>query len=94
MKDFSVNLKPENAQYLFLKHRDIVSNVDWREIFRRRCLGEVRLVTKNRAAWACEHGQITKIRLSDGRGGKTIPMTVKVGNCRSRFDGYAGNVSQ
>ncbi len=94
MKDFFVNLKPEDAQYLFLEHGDMLSNVDWREIFIRRCLGEVRLVTKNRAEWACEYGQITKIRLSDGRGGETNPMTVKVGNCRSRFDGYAGNVSQ
>ncbi len=36
MKDFSVNLKPENAQYLFLKQSDMVSN-DWRAIFRHRC---------------------------------------------------------
>ncbi len=34
--DFSVNLKPENAQYLFLKQSDMVSN-DWRAIFRHRC---------------------------------------------------------
>ncbi len=50
-------------------------------------------MTKNRAEWACEHGQITKIRLSHGCGGETIPMTVKIGSCRSRFDGYLGNVS-
>ena len=29
MKEYSVNLKPEDAQYLFLKHGDMVSNVDW-----------------------------------------------------------------
>ena len=27
-------------------------------------------MTKNRAKWACEHGQITKIWLSDRYGGK------------------------
>ena len=49
-------------------------------------------VTKNWTNWACEHGQITKTRLSDGCAGETIPMTVKIGYCRSRFDGYLGNV--
>ena len=29
MKDFFVNLKPEDAQYLFLEHGDMLSNVDW-----------------------------------------------------------------
>ncbi len=29
---------------------------------------------RNRAEWASDHAQITKIRLSDARGGKTIPM--------------------
>jgi len=32
-------------------------------------------MTKNRAKWACEHGQITKIWLSDGGGSETIQMT-------------------
>ncbi len=32
-------------------------------------------MTKNRAKWACEHGQITKIWLSDGCKGETIQMT-------------------
>ncbi len=51
-------------------------------------------MTKNWTKWACEHGQITKIRLSDGGGGETMPMTVKIGYCRSRFDGNLGNVSK
>ena len=51
-------------------------------------------MTKNGTKWACEHGQITKIRLSDGGGGETMPMTVKIGYCRSRFDGNFGNVSK
>ncbi len=29
------------------------------------------------AEWACEHGLITKIGLSDGYGGETIPMVLK-----------------
>ena len=33
---------------------------------------------KNWAKWACEHGKITKIWLSDGCGDGTIPMTVKL----------------
>ncbi len=31
---------------------------------------------------------------SDGRGGGTIPVTVKIGYCRCRFEGYLGNVSK
>ncbi len=44
------------------------------------------------AKWASEHGQITKIGLSDGCGGKIAPEIVKIGYCRSGFDGYLGNV--
>ena len=49
-------------------------------------------VTNNWAKWACEHGQITKIWLSDGCWGETIPMTVKTGYCRGQFECYPGNV--
>ncbi len=38
-------------------------------------MGEVRLDDENWAKWASEYGQITKIGLSDGYGGETIPMT-------------------
>jgi len=33
-------------------------------------------MTENWAKWASEHGQITKIPLSDGCGGKPIPVVV------------------
>ncbi len=48
---------------------------------------------KNRTEWASEHGQITKVRVSDGCGGKTIPVTVIIVYRRSRFDDFLGNVS-
>ncbi len=48
---------------------------------------------KNRTEWASEHGQITKIELSDGYG-ETIQMVVKFGYDRSGFEGYLGNVGQ
>jgi hypothetical protein len=56
-----------------------------------RLTGEVRLGDDNWTRWACEHGQIIKIRLSDGSGVKTILLTAKIGLCRSRFDGFLGN---
>ncbi len=59
----------------------------------RPILGGVCLMMKNRAEWASEHGQITKVWVSDGCGGETIPMTVRIGSCQSRFEGYLGNVS-
>ena len=38
--------------------------------------GEVCLSMINRAEWASEHGQITKIRLPDRCGGKTFPTEI------------------
>ncbi len=38
-----------------------------------------------------QHG--AKVWVSDGCGGETIPMTVRIGSCQSRFEGYLGNVS-
>ena len=46
---------------------------------------------KNWAKRASEYGQITKIGLSEGCGGETIPMTVGTWYCRGRFGGYLGN---
>ena len=46
----------------------------------------------NWTEWACEHGQITKIWLSDGCKGETMPMTVKIGYDHFEFEGYPGNV--
>ncbi len=48
--------------------------------------------TRKLAEWASEHGPITKIGLSDGRGGKNIPTAVQFGYGRSGFGGYLGNV--
>jgi hypothetical protein len=44
------------------------------------------------AEWASEHGQITKIGVSDGCGGETIPTAVKLGYSQSGFGGYLGDV--
>jgi hypothetical protein len=49
-------------------------------------------MTKNWIKWASEYGQITKIGLSEGCGGKTITMVVGFGYCRRGFEGYLGNV--
>jgi hypothetical protein len=43
---------------------------------------------ENWAIWVSEHGQITKIGLSDGCGGETIPTVVKFGYGRNGFGGY------
>ncbi len=55
-------------------------------------MGEVCLDNEKMDEWACEHVQITKISLSDGGGRETIPMTVKIGCYRRRFEGYLENV--
>jgi hypothetical protein len=47
---------------------------------------------KNRAGWASENGQTTKIRLSEGCGGKVISMAVQLGCNRNGFEDYLGNV--
>ncbi len=49
-------------------------------------------MVENGAEWASGHGQITKIGLSDGCGGKIVPEKVKIGYCRSGFESYPGNV--
>ena len=49
-------------------------------------------MTENWAKWASEHGQITKIRLSDGCGGKTITTAAQFGYDRHGFEGYLGNI--
>ena len=48
---------------------------------------------KNRAEWASEHGEITKVWVSDGCGGEPIPMTVRIVSCQSQFEDYLENVS-
>ncbi len=55
-------------------------------------MGEVFLDNEKPGEWACEHVQIAKICLLDGRGGETISLTVKTSYCRRRFEGYLGNV--
>ncbi len=58
-----------------------------------RLTGEVCLNDEKLGKCACEHGQIANVWVSDGCGGETIPMTVRIGSCQSRFEGYLGNVS-
>ena len=41
-----------------------------------------------------KHGQITECRLSDRRGGETIPVTVKFEYCRRRFEVDLGIVGK
>ena len=55
-------------------------------------MGGVCLKNEKLGRLGSELAQITKIGVSDGSGGETIPMTVKIGYCRSRFEGYLGNV--
>ena len=47
-------------------------------------------MTTNLAKWASKYAQITKIWLSDGCGGETIPMTVRIAYDRRGFDNYLG----
>jgi len=47
---------------------------------------------KNRAEWASEHGQTTKIRLSEGCGSKVISMGVQLGCNQNGFEVYLENV--
>ncbi len=42
--------------------------------------------------WPFGHDQLTKIRLSDGCGGKTIITAVQFEYDRHGFEGYLGNV--
>ncbi len=53
-----------------------------------RCVWMVRKMTE----WASEHGQITKIGLSDGCGEKTITTAAHFEYDRHGFEGYLGNV--
>jgi len=49
-------------------------------------------MTTKLAGWAAGHGHLTKICLSNGFGGKTIPVVAKFGCGRNEFEGYLGNV--
>jgi len=47
---------------------------------------------KNRAEWASEHGQTTKIRLSEGCGRDAVLLAVERWYDFPEFGGYLGNV--
>ena len=47
---------------------------------------------ENMDKWAYGHGQLTKIRLSDGCGGKTNSTAAQFAYERHGFEGYLGNV--
>ena len=49
-------------------------------------------MTRSLAEWASEHGQTTNIKLSDGYGGKAIPLAVPFWYDCHGFEGYLGNV--
>jgi len=49
-------------------------------------------MTRKLAEWSSEHGQNTKIGLSDGYESTTIPMVVPFWYDRPGFKGYPGNV--
>ena len=49
-------------------------------------------MVENRAEWASGHGQLTKIGLSDGCGGKTYYNAVQFGYDGHVPEGYLGNV--
>ena len=42
--------------------------------------------------WPSEHGQLTKIKLSDCYGGETIKTDAKFWYDRRGFEGYLGNI--
>jgi hypothetical protein len=49
-------------------------------------------MVENMGKWPSGHGQLTKIRLSDGCGGKTITTAAQFEYDRHGFEGYLGNV--
>ncbi len=49
-------------------------------------------MTTNLAKCAAEHGQMAKIRPSDGCGGKAITTAAQFEYDRHGFEGYLGNV--
>ena len=46
----------------------------------------------NMEKWPSGHGQLTRIKLSDGCGGKTITTAAQFEYDRHGFEGYLGNV--
>jgi hypothetical protein len=49
-------------------------------------------MAENMGKWPSAHGQLTKIRLSDGCVGKTITTAAQFEYDRHGFEGYLGNV--
>jgi hypothetical protein len=49
-------------------------------------------MTTKMVKWASEHGQMAKIRPSDGCGGKAITTAAQFEYDRHGFEGYLGNV--
>ena len=49
-------------------------------------------MTENMGKWPSGHGQLTKIRLSDGCGRRTITTAAQFGYHRHGFEGYQGYV--
>ena len=49
-------------------------------------------MAENMGKWPSGHGQLTKIRLSDGCGGKTITTAAQFEYDHHGFEGYLGNV--
>jgi len=49
-------------------------------------------MTEIMGKWPSEHRQLTKIKLSDGCGGKTITTAAQFEYDRNGFEGYLGNV--
>jgi len=49
---------------------------------------------KNWPKWACEHAKITKTGLSDGYGGETFLMMVRIGYDHHGYDDYVGNTGR
>ena len=49
-------------------------------------------MAENLEKWPSGHGQLTKIRLSDGSGRKTITTAARSEYDRHGFEGYLGNV--
>lgn len=49
-------------------------------------------MAKNMGKWPSGHGQLTKIRLSEGDGGETVTPAAEFGYDCNGFEGYQGKV--
>jgi len=89
--DFVANLEAVIQDYLD-RHNANPKPFVWTKIATTILSKERRAFAALLAEWTTEHGQITKIRLSDVSGGRPIPTAAQSEYYRHRFEGHLGNV--